>query len=95
MPHSEHKKHTLEAIEQEIESLRLQLEKKKELRDSLNQQILSLGSHETGSLDKIALVREAERLEKLVSEIQIDIQHLDTRIWRLRHRADRIHHDIV
>ncbi len=92
MPYSEHRTHTLETIEQEIESLRVQLDKKRELRDSLNQQLLSIGARNRKGEDMIALVRESEKLEKQISEIQIDMQHLDTRVWRLRHRAERLRH---
>ncbi|MBN2859286.1 MAG: hypothetical protein JXK93_03370 [Sphaerochaetaceae bacterium] len=93
MPYSEHRRHTLDSIEQEVESLRVQLEKKREQRDELNQELLSIGSHRSEGVDLVELVRTSERLEKQLSEVQIDMQHIDTRIWRLRHRAERLRHN--
>ncbi len=92
MAYSEHRKRTLELLEQEIVTLHEELEKKKKLRDSLNQELLSLSDKREKTKDMVSLIRDSESLQKRIGESLIDIQHIDTKIWRLKHRAERLRH---
>jgi hypothetical protein len=62
------------------------------LHDDLSQQLLNLARKSEVGKDPIEIIHQGERIQQQISENLIDIRHLDKKIARIKHRANRMKH---
>ncbi len=80
------------ALQKEIESLEVILKKKHKLHESLSQSLLNLVGKPDEVKGNTRMFQDSERIQQLIRENLTDIHHLDTKIAKMRHRANRMKH---
>lgn len=80
----------VERMELEIIHLGKELTKMKGRHDSLNQKLFDTVRNLDESPSSSQLLRETERLKQDISDIVVSIHHMDARISRIKHRAERL-----
>jgi predicted nucleic acid-binding Zn-ribbon protein len=88
------RKHSVEKMEAEIERLEHALQSMRSHHDALQQSLFDVCKKLKGAPDSKTLIQKTEVLKKQLSDSMVDIHHLDARISKIRHRADRLrlHH---
>ena len=81
---------SMSQLQKEIEHLEDCMKKKKKLHDNLSQELLNLARKSEVGKDPIEIIHQSERIQQQISENLIDIRHLDKKIARIKHRANRM-----
>ncbi len=79
-------------MEQEIESLERVIKKKRALHDDLSQELLDVVMKKDGGMDQIQIIHKSEKIQQEIRENLTDIRHLDKKIAKMKHRANRMKH---
>lgn len=84
------RKSSVERMDSDIVRLEDSLHKMRAKHDDLQQSLFDLSKKMRDAPISAALVRKTEELKKQISDSMVDIHHLDAKISKLRHRADRL-----
>jgi len=74
----------------EIETLEKNMQKRKALHEDFSVELLNLvGRREVGK-DPVEVIHKSEKIQQQISENLTDIRHLDKKIAKMKHRANRM-----
>lgn len=84
------RRHSVERMEAEVVRLEKELQKMRSGHADLQQALFDISKKMKDAPDAGTLVRKTEELKKRISDSMVDIHHLDARISRIKHRAERL-----
>lgn len=84
------RRHSVERMEADVIRLEKELQKMRSSHADLQQALFDISKKMKDAPDTGALVRKTEELKKRISDSMVDIHHLDARISRIKHRAERL-----
>lgn len=84
------RKHSIERMDAEVVRLEKELHKMRSEHDDLQQALFDISKRVKESPDTLSVVRKTEELKKRISDSMVDIHHLDAKISRIKHRAERL-----
>jgi prefoldin subunit 5 len=84
------RRHSVERMDAEVVRLEKQLRKMRDAHDDLQQEMFDICRKLKDAPDSGVLVKKTEDLKKRISDSMVDIHHLDARISRVKHRAERL-----
>ncbi|MGE0075666.1 MAG: hypothetical protein AB7S52_10595 [Sphaerochaetaceae bacterium] len=84
------RKHAVEHMEAEAVRLEKDLIKMRAIHGKLQLELFDAGKRLDSSPASGSLVKQTEDLQKRISEIVVTMHHLDARISRIKHRAERL-----
>jgi predicted nucleic acid-binding Zn-ribbon protein len=88
------RKFSVDKMDAEIARLEGRLQKMRKDHDVLQQTLFDVCKKLNEAPDSHTLIKHTEDLKKKISDSMTDIHHLDARISKVKHRADRLrlHH---
>ena len=81
---------SVRVLEKEIESLEKNMKKMKKLHEELSQDLLNLVGKLDAQKDPIDVIHKSEKLQQQISENLTDMRHLDKKMAKMKHRANRM-----
>jgi SMC interacting uncharacterized protein involved in chromosome segregation len=84
------RKHSIERMDAEVVRLEKDLQKMRSEHESLQQSLFDITKKAKDAPDALSVVRKSEELKKRISDSMVDIHHLDAKISRIKHRAERL-----
>ena len=87
---SDMRRYSLGRMDEEIGRLEQKLHKMRAEHDVMQQSLFDVCKRLKDAPTSGNLVRRTEELKKQLSDSMVDIHHLDARISKLKHRADRL-----
>jgi Txe/YoeB family toxin of Txe-Axe toxin-antitoxin module len=81
---------SMRQLQQEIETLEKDMKKRKKLHEELSQELLNLVMKSEVGKDPIDIIHKSEKIQQQISENLTDIRHLDKKISKMKHRANRM-----
>lgn len=85
----DHRLTAMNLLLKEIEVLQKELKKKKKLHDDLSGELLNVMGKSEIVKDSVDVIQKSEKIQQQISENLIDIRHLDKKISKMKHRANR------
>lgn len=84
------RKHSIERMDAEVVRLEKDLQKMRSEHESLQQSLFDITKKAKDTPDALSVIRKSEELKKRISDSMVDIHHLDAKISRIKHRAERL-----
>ncbi|WP_422478890.1 hypothetical protein [Pleomorphochaeta sp. DL1XJH-081] len=84
------RKHSIERMDAEVVRLEKDLQKMRSEHESLQQSLFDITKKAKDAPDALSVVKKSEELKKRISDSMVDIHHLDAKISRIKHRAERL-----
>ncbi len=84
------RKHSVERMDAEVVRLEKDLQKMRKAHEDLQQTLFDASKKLKDIPDSSSLVKKTEEIQKQISDSMVDIHHLDARISRIKHRAERL-----
>ena len=87
---SDMRKYSQSKMDEEIKRLEQKLRKMRVDHDAMQQSLFNVCKKLKDAPASGKLIRQTEEMKKQLSDSMVDIHHLDARISKLKHRADRL-----
>ena len=84
------RRHSVERMDAEVVRLEKDLHKMRKAHEDLQQALFDASKKLKDIPDSSSLVKRTEEIKKQISDSMVDIHHLDARISRIKHRAERL-----